>query len=152
MFGKGRADTDVCPRAVRMNGKAFAKLIREAGVSGRGLDATRVDLCFAKCCDKATKRMAFKQFKEALELCAQARQMDIATLTHAVAATQPRVSGTIAAPVKWHDDRSMYTGVHAQGGPKVVDRKIGLEEMVARGGDNLTRKCRRGSIATAWAS
>jgi hypothetical protein len=100
---------------------------------------------------QASKQMAFKQFKEALELCAEARQMDIATLTHAVAATQPHVNGTIAAPVKWHDDRSTYTGVHAHGGPKVVDRKVGLQEMVARG-DDMTRKERRGSISTAWAT
>jgi hypothetical protein len=101
---------------------------------------------------QVTKQMTFKQFNVALDLCAEARHMDTATLRHAVAATQPRVSGTIAAPVKWHDDRSMYTGVHAQGGPKVVDRKIGLADMVARGGGDLTRKCRRGSITTAWAS
>jgi hypothetical protein len=52
MFGKGRTAADVNPRTVRMNGKAFAKLIRESGVLGRGLDATRVDLCFARSCDK----------------------------------------------------------------------------------------------------
>lgn len=52
MFGRGHIGTDVHPCAIRMNGKVFAKLIREAGVLGRGLDATRVDLCYAKCCDK----------------------------------------------------------------------------------------------------
>lgn len=93
--------------------------------------------------------MNFSQFKSALEACADAREMDVDTLTHAVASTQPHVSGTVAAAVKWHDDRRLYTGVHAQGGPKVVDKRFKIEDMLDRDAANLTQK-RRSSIA-AWA-
>jgi p25-alpha len=53
LFGKGRAGGEVQPRDVRMDGAAFAKAIKEAGLGGKGIEATRVDLCFAKCCEKA---------------------------------------------------------------------------------------------------
>ena len=98
---------------------------------------------------QVTRRMNFAQFKNALEACAAARDMHLDTLTHAVASTQPHVSGTVAAAVKWHDDRRMYTGVHAKGGPNVLDKKFSLQDMLDRDAANLTHK-RRGGIA-AWA-
>ena len=52
MFGKGHIGSDVRARDVRMDGKAFAKVIKEAGVMSKTLDTTRVDLCFTKSCDK----------------------------------------------------------------------------------------------------
>lgn len=57
LFGKGHAGAGVKAARVRMDGKAFAKLLKEAGCMGRGLDATRVDLCFAKACDKVCKAL-----------------------------------------------------------------------------------------------
>jgi hypothetical protein len=58
--------------------------------------------------------MDFDQFKEAVDTCAAARALDSATMWNAVASCQPELHGTIAAQVKWHDDRSTYTGVYAQ--------------------------------------
>ncbi len=34
----------------------------------------------------------------------------------------PAFSGTKADKVKFHDDKSLYTGVHGQGGPCTVDK------------------------------
>ena len=31
------------------------------------------------------------------------------------------MTGTKAEAVKYHDDKSLYTGVHANGGPSVID-------------------------------
>jgi len=34
----------------------------------------------------------------------------------------PSFAGTKADAVKFHDDQSLYTGVHAKGGPTTVDQ------------------------------
>jgi hypothetical protein len=150
MFGKGQIGSDIKPRDVRMDGKAFAKVIKEASLMGKALDPTRVDLCFTKCTDKVTKRMNFKQFNAALAACAHARSMDVDTFISAVAATEPHVSGTVTCHVKWHDDRSTYTGVYAQGGPSTVDKHVELKNLVDRAAQDATR--RRTSTVPSWAS
>lgn len=38
-----------------------------------------------------------------------------------ISAGGPTFSGTQAEAVKFHDDKSLYTGVHSQGGPTTVD-------------------------------
>ena len=100
---------------------------------------------------QTTKRMGFKHFCEALALCADARGLDTDALLATVAATEPHVSGTIAGHVKWHDDRSTYTGVYAHGGPSLTDQQpLRLEELVDRTGER-SRTRSRGSLTTAWA-
>jgi hypothetical protein len=53
LFGKGILEPGMRAKDVRMDSKAFAKLMKEAGVMEGRLNLTRVDLCYAKCCDKA---------------------------------------------------------------------------------------------------
>ena len=99
---------------------------------------------------QVTKRMNFKQFAAALELCAAYRDVPAADFVATVAATEPHVRGTVAAPVKWHDDRSTYTGVYAHGGPSTVDKHgISLQDVVDRDAGEAPRK--RSSIASTWA-
>jgi hypothetical protein len=38
----------------------------------------------------------------------------------------PILSGTVAEANKFHDDKSLYTGVHANGGPSTVDAGNGM--------------------------
>jgi len=38
-----------------------------------------------------------------------------------IASKGPILTGTKAEAVKYHDDKSLYTGVHANGGPSTVD-------------------------------
>ena len=48
--------------------------------------------------------------------------MDFGTLEGKIlAAGGPVFSGTKADKVKFHDDKSLYTGVYAKGGPTTVD-------------------------------
>ena len=86
LFGKGHAGADLRAERVRMDGKAFAKLIKESGCMGRGLDATRVDLCFAKACDKvrACSTLDTKQITANTSACAYA------TTRHDVRTVGPR--------------------------------------------------------------
>jgi hypothetical protein len=54
--------------------------------------------------------MDFERFKAALVDCAAARNVDADTFISIVANCQPLVHATVAESVKWHDDRSTYTG------------------------------------------
>ena len=88
LFGKGHSADSVVPKDVRMDSHAFAKLIKEAGLMHKGLDSTRVDLCFTKSADKvrmqglvmwsvaAALRVLWKQTGVvAVCACMQARQL-----------------------------------------------------------------------------
>jgi len=46
-----------------------------------------------------------------------------ASVVHATVAESkgPKLAGTKAEANKFHDDKSLYTGVHAKGGPSTVD-------------------------------
>lgn len=54
LFGKGLLPKNVNVSQIKMESKAFAKLMKEAGVMEGKLNLTRVDLCFTKCCSKAS--------------------------------------------------------------------------------------------------
>ncbi len=41
----------------------------------------------------------------------------------------PAFTGTKADKVKFHDDKSLYTGVHAKGGPSTVDKGAGISDI-----------------------
>lgn len=45
---------------------------------------------------------------------------------------RPQSSGTVAEANKFHDDKSLYTGVHANGGPCTKDNTITLSTLMDR--------------------
>ena len=52
-----------------------------------------------------------------------------------IAAGAPKAQGvTQAEAVRFHDDKSLYTGVYAKGGPSSVDLKITLQALTSRAG------------------
>lgn len=57
-------------------------------------------------------------------MCAEKKGLDAAALEKAICdAGGPVFAGTKTDNVKFHDDKSLYTGVYAQGGPTNVDSK-----------------------------
>jgi hypothetical protein len=106
-----------------MANKDFAKLNKDAKLTDKRYTTTDVDLTFTKAKDKTAKVISFDQFKEALRLIAQKKGTDYDTVASLVVASGgPTFSGTKADYVKFHDDKSLYTGVYAKGGPTNVDR------------------------------
>ena len=80
-------------------------------------------MVFAKSKAKDARKITFTQFKSAINLCADKRKCDYATLEASIlAAGGPVFTGTKAEAVKYHDDKSLYTGVYAAGGPTNVDK------------------------------
>lgn len=128
VFGKGNRGSKIASEDIRMDSKAFSKLMKDAGLMYGKLNLTRVDLCYTKCCEKVcftccatenfalyvalttndkcdrvqvSKRMSLEQFLHGLAECAAARGDDLHMFKQAVANCQPMVHATVAGRVKW---------------------------------------------------
>ncbi len=105
-----------------MDGKTFAKLTKDCNLLDKKLTSTDVDLTFAKVKDKAARKITFDQFKNAVTQLAAKKGITSEELTKQIVETGgPKFAGTKADFVKFHDDKSLYTGVYAKGGPTNVD-------------------------------
>ena len=101
-----------------IDGKTFAKLAKDCHVINKVCTTTDIDLIFAKVKNHAARKINFLQFTEAIELCAEKRKEDVDTLIFSIlAAGGPVFYGTKAEAVPLNDDKSLYTGVYAKGGP-----------------------------------
>jgi hypothetical protein len=105
-----------------MDGRQFAKLCKDCNLLDKKFTTVDVDLFFAKVKDKTARKITFKQFEDALALIATKKgnsKDDVAKII--TSAGGPKFEGTKADFVKFHDDKSTYTGVYAKGGPTNVD-------------------------------
>ncbi len=102
----------------QMDGRAFMKLATNCKLLDKKLTSTDIDLIFPKVKDKGARKITYAQFKEALKLCAAKKGMEVDALEDKIAETGgPTYSGTKAEAVKYHDDKSLYTGMYGKGGP-----------------------------------
>ena len=105
-----------------MDGRQFAKLSKDCAILDKKLTATDIDLIFAKVKDKTARRITFAQFENALSQCATKKGISKSDLVKKIESVGgPKFSGTKADAVRFHDDKSLYTGVYAHGGPSTVD-------------------------------
>lgn len=110
-----------------MDGKTFAKMAKDTKILDKALTATDIDLIFAKVKDKAARKITLTQFKNGIKECAAKKKISYEDLCAKICATGgPIFSGTKADAVKYHDDKSLYTGVYANGGPTNVDAGNGM--------------------------
>lgn len=97
-----------------MEGKTFAKMAKDCKILDKALTATDIDLIFAKVKDKAARKINYTQFQEGIKACAAKKKTTFEALSASLCATGgPVFTGTKAEAVKYHDDKSLYTGVHA---------------------------------------
>ena len=114
---------DYCGKEPTMEGKSFAKLAKDCGLLDKKLTATDVDLIFAKVKAKTERRITYAQFMNGLGEFATKKGVDKSAVIEKVAQSKgPKLVGTKAEANKFHDDKSLYTGVYAQGGPSTVDK------------------------------
>lgn len=105
-----------------MDGKTFAKVAKDCNLLDKKLTPTDIDLIFAKIKDKTVRKITFEQFKTGVAQMAAKKGVSEEELTKAILASGgPHFQGTKADFVKFHDDKSTYTGVYAKGGPTNVD-------------------------------
>jgi len=105
-----------------MDGRQFAKLAKDCKLLDKKLTATDVDLAFAKVKDKAARKINFVQFDHALDTFASKKGVTKNDIIKQIEVSGgPTFQATKAAYNKFHDDKSLYTGVYANGGPSNVD-------------------------------
>ena len=110
-----------------MDGKTFMKFNKDCKLLVKNkVTSTDIDIIFAKVKAKGTRKIDVAQFKQALELVAAKRKQTLEeVVAKAGGAGGPKFKGTKADFVKFHDDKTTYTGVYAKGGPTNVDTKGG---------------------------
>ena len=76
--------------------------------------------------------------------------MELDILREKVAASKgPKLVGTRTQSVKLHDDKSLYTGIYARGGPKIRDRPrvVNLDGDLCGRGNSDINGLKEGDIA-----
>lgn len=113
--------------SAEMDGKTFAKVAKDTKILDKNLTATDVDLTFAKIKDKAARKINFTQFAKGIKEFATKKKITYEALEAKILSVGgPVFAGTKAEAVKYHDDKNLYTGVHANGGPSTVDAGNGM--------------------------
>lgn len=125
-----------------MDGRAFAKCMRDAGLLDNRLHTTDVDLIFAQCKAKGKRKIGLATFRKALSLIAARKgwtQKEVVAMVcqtkrpayHSCADEAPS-HGT--GPERLFYDKASYTGTHRNGGPKTVGGVgiIGVQELLNR--------------------
>ena len=119
--------------AKEMDGRQFAKLTKDCGILDKKLTSTDIDLIFAKVKDKTARKITFAQFQNAVGQMATKKGVTKDELSEKIVASGgPKFQGTKADFVKFHDDKSTYTGVYAKGGPTNVDGGKDLSGLLDR--------------------
>jgi len=96
-----------------MDGKSFAKLCKDSNLVGGRFSATDADLIFARCVAKGRRRMTYQEFLCALDAIAEKKPMELPELHVAIGQLNgPVRNGTKLEAVRFHDDKSTFTGTH----------------------------------------
>ena len=107
--------------------KEFTKLNKDCGLIDKAYTGTDVDLIFSKFKSKTAKVLTYDQFLACLEDIAKKKKVDVSAIKEKIcSAGGPTFVGTKTDYVKFHDDKSTYTGVYAKGGPSTVDTGKGI--------------------------
>lgn len=107
-----------CDNKPDMDGRGFVKLCKDCKLMGSGMSPIEADLIFAKVA-KGSRRIGFAQFEQALEQIATKKGSTVQDI-HATLGkgSGPVLRGTKAEAVRFHDDPSTYTGMHALNSPE----------------------------------
>mmetsp|Transcript_1329 Transcript_1329/g.3604 ORF Transcript_1329/g.3604 Transcript_1329/m.3604 type:complete len:154 (-) Transcript_1329:301-762(-) len=116
-----------------MDSKSLIKVCRDSGLLDKTLTTTDVDLIFTQVKAKGARRISYHEFEAALSKIAGRKGMEPEQVEAMVAAASPSLAGgTVAQSNRFHDDRSLYTGVHANGGPSTKADGITLSNLLDR--------------------
>lgn len=109
-----------------MDNSHYIKMLKEAKIIGKAFTATDADLLFNKIKAKTARKITFDEFKsKAVPEIAAKMKKTPEQIEEMIGAASPEAHGTKADHVKFHDDKSTYTGVYKAGGPTNVDRNAG---------------------------
>eukprot|EP01061_Rhynchopus_euleeides_P030249 TRINITY_DN50313_c0_g1_i1.p3 TRINITY_DN50313_c0_g1~~TRINITY_DN50313_c0_g1_i1.p3 ORF type:complete len:155 (+),score=70.13 TRINITY_DN50313_c0_g1_i1:59-523(+) len=130
-FGAGSGNAKA-----EMDNAKFAKFCKDTKLVDKKFSATDCDLIFSKVKPKGARKISYDCFKNQalVEIAARKGCTKDDVVAKVTNTGGPNSSGTVAESVKFHDDKSQYTGVHAKGGPTTNDRGTAdLSEITNRG-------------------
>mmetsp|Transcript_13794 Transcript_13794/g.24016 ORF Transcript_13794/g.24016 Transcript_13794/m.24016 type:complete len:508 (+) Transcript_13794:54-1577(+) len=97
-----------------MDGREFRKFCEDNNIIDRKFKKTDTDIIFAKVVPKGKRRMDFEMFKNACRHISKKRECTTGHLQKIIAESDgPHLHGTQADAVRFHDDKSLYTGSHS---------------------------------------
>ncbi|CAM9657725.1 unnamed protein product [Scytosiphon promiscuus] len=116
-FGAGQSGSS------EMDSAKFVKLAKDCKLVGKGVSTTDLDLIFTKVKDKTAKKINFDTFVAAVGLIAEKVGKSTDEVIHIIVSAKGPTTGaaTVADDVRFHDDKSTFTGVHNSGGPTNID-------------------------------
>lgn len=104
-----------------MDGTEFSKFCVDCGLIDRGFRKEDIATLFAKVCPRGKRKISveaggdgFSQYDKLLSLLAEKKKVSPAEIFRLVAGGAKTSSATKADSVRFHDDKSTYTGAHAQ--------------------------------------
>ena len=106
-----------------MDGRSFVKFLRDARLLTKNCTRTDADLIFAKVKPRGSHTIAFQGFVTCLNEVAKRKNVRFEKLVdHILSTVQgPKLSHVSRAQhVRFHDDKSQYTGVYRHGGPTTI--------------------------------
>ena len=109
-----------------MDGREFAKCIKDCKLLTKKVTPTDVDLTFAKVKTPgaAHRRITYNQFCNAIDILANKEGVLPEIYRQKLISSEgPKYNATKAENVKFHDDKSLWTGVYAKGGPSNTSGK-----------------------------
>ena len=121
-----------------MESKQFSKLVKECKLIDKKFTNNDVDIVFAKVKVKGLKTITFADFEKALGEIAKKKGTTVENISATILKHgEATYTGTKADYVKFHDNKELYTGVYARGGPTTVD--------AGRGGmvSDISQTCNR---------
>ena len=106
-----------------MDNSHFSKMCKECKIIDKSWTSTDCDLLFNKIKSKGARKITFSQFRDlAIPDIANRKKVSPESIIATIQSSSPASSGTKADAVKFHDDKSQYTGVYKAGGPTSIDR------------------------------
>lgn len=115
-----------CSGKNEMSSKEFLKLNKDCGLIDKNYTLNDVDIYFVKLKDKSSKNINYSQFEGAIKLISSKKGVSFDDLVKQICSKGgAKYTGTKADYVKFHDDKSLYTGVYAKGGPTNFDASTG---------------------------
>eukprot|EP00918_Siedleckia_nematoides_P031803 GHVU01068828.1.p6 GENE.GHVU01068828.1~~GHVU01068828.1.p6 ORF type:complete len:144 (-),score=39.99 GHVU01068828.1:1112-1543(-) len=126
---------EFCGTKTEMDGRTFSKLCKDKGLFDKVYTPTDADLIFAKTKEMKKKTITLKELEKAIQHIADKKKSTADEIKEKIlAGGGPKFAGTKTDDVRFHDDKSTYTGVHQHGGPSTTEDKVqDLSQIANRG-------------------
>jgi len=121
-----------------MDGRTFSKMMKDSNLTGKKFSTNDADIIFAKCkkiAGAGARGITYDIFESvALGPIAEKLRIEITDVADALSHSGgPVLNATKTDNVRFHDDKTLYTGVHGKGGPDVtVNNSNAFADAVSR--------------------